>query len=158
MRDIGDRTSNPWSQILHTLGCVYLDNVAVSFEAANGTGKVVIDLPSYPWNHKTRHWHQSRVVEQTRCADHAHREILGSRTAESSGLEPSWRNLLRLEDVPWLWDHVLQGNVIFPGAGYIAMVGEAACQLDPRELPRIIPSETSHSKRLSSCAMIRWRK
>ncbi|KAJ5624630.1 Fum1p [Penicillium lagena] len=119
------------SQILHTLGCVHLSGFSVDFAAANGTGKVLVNLPSYPWQHTTRHWHESRMANRWRCQEYPHHEILGARIVESSDLEPSWRNLLHLEDVPWIWDHILQGNVIFPAAGYVAMAGEAMCQLHP---------------------------
>jgi acyl transferase domain-containing protein len=133
------------SQILDTLGCAHLSGVSVDFAAANGTGNVLVDLPSYPWQHTIRHWHESRMANQWRCQKDPHHEILGARIIESSDLEPSWRNLLFLEDVPWIWDHVLQGNVIFPVAGYIAMVGEAMCQLHPGGLDYSIKNLTLKS-------------
>jgi acyl transferase domain-containing protein len=43
-------------------------------------------------------------------------------------MEPSWRNMLCLEDVPWIRDHVLNQDNIFPGVAYIAMAGEAIRQ------------------------------
>lgn len=39
--------------------------------------------------------------------------------------------MLHLDNVPWLSEHVLQGQVTFPGAGYIAMAGEGIHQLHP---------------------------
>ena len=48
---------------------------------------------------------------------------------ESTDLEPSWRNVLSLNDVPWIRDHKLHEDVVFPIAGYIAMVGEAIHQI-----------------------------
>ncbi|KAJ5142667.1 Fum1p [Penicillium bovifimosum] len=118
-------------QILSTLGCAHLCGFDIDFVAANGTGNVLTNLPSYPWQHATRHWRESRMGRQWRCPQWPHHELLGARIVESSDLEPSWRNLLHLEDVPWIWDHVLQDNIIFPAAGYIAMAGEAVCQLHP---------------------------
>ena len=60
-------------------------------------------------------------------------EILGSRLLEGSDLEPTWRNVLRLSDVPWIHDHKLMDDVVFPAAGYIAMAGEAIRQLSGSE-------------------------
>ncbi|KAH9891384.1 KR domain-containing protein [Xylariomycetidae sp. FL2044] len=39
-------------------------------------------------------------------------------------------NFITLEDVPWLNGHEIDGKIVFPGAAYIAMVGEAPRQLD----------------------------
>ncbi|KAJ5291615.1 Fum1p [Penicillium angulare] len=119
------------SQLLHTLGCVFANGGNINFPEANGNGILLTDLPSYPWQHKVRHWHESRLATQWRYQNSPHHEILGVRVAESSDLEPAWRNLLRLEDVPWIWDHVLQSNIVFPAAGYVAMAGEAIRQLNP---------------------------
>jgi hypothetical protein len=49
-------------------------------------------------------------------------ELLGSRTLESTDIEPSWRNVLRLEDVPWLADHKIVEDIVFPCAGYVGDV------------------------------------
>lgn len=119
------------SQLLHTVGSVFLLGQPVNFQEVNGEGETLTDLPLYPWHHNGRHWHQSRLATQWRKREFPHHEILGSRVVESSNLEPSWRNMLQLEDVPWIWDHVLQGNVVFPAAGYVAMAGEAVLQLHP---------------------------
>ncbi|GKT97213.1 polyketide synthase [Colletotrichum tofieldiae] len=43
--------------------------------------------------------------------------------------EPTWRKSLALEDVSWLSGHQVNGQVVFPAAGYISMVGEALEQL-----------------------------
>ncbi|KAI1817704.1 acyl transferase/acyl hydrolase/lysophospholipase [Poronia punctata] len=41
----------------------------------------------------------------------------------------SGRNVLRLDDVPWCRDHVIGRDMVFPGAGYIAIAGEAIRQV-----------------------------
>jgi acyl transferase domain-containing protein len=119
------------SQILHTVGCNHVYGIEVNWESINGNGETLFNLPSYAWQHPARYWHESRLATAWRQRKWPHHEILGVRIAESTDLEPSWRNILRLEDVPWIWDHVLQGNIVFPAAGYIAMAGEAIRQLHP---------------------------
>ncbi|KAF5665736.1 polyketide synthase [Fusarium circinatum] len=44
--------------------------------------------------------------------------------------EPTWRNVLRLKDLPWLRDHSLGGEAVFPAAGYLSMAMEAITQLN----------------------------
>jgi acyl transferase domain-containing protein len=64
-----------------------------------------------------------------RTRKHRRHELLGSRILEGNDVEPTWRNLLRLKDAPWLQDHKVLTDVVFPCAGYIAMVGEAVRQI-----------------------------
>ncbi|KAL5046523.1 hypothetical protein BDW71DRAFT_214582, partial [Aspergillus fruticulosus] len=118
-------------QLLTTVGLAHTSGVPASLDIINGPGNTIANLPPYPWQHNTRYWHDSRLTREWRFRPHLHHELLGARSVESSELEPAWRNLLRLEDVPWISEHALQGNVIFPAAGYISMAGEAACQLNP---------------------------
>ncbi|KAF5855558.1 hypothetical protein ETB97_008996 [Aspergillus alliaceus] len=118
-------------QLLATLGHAHVYGISIDFQEVNGVGKTLPNLPLYPWQHDTTYWHESRLTREWRFRCHPHHELLGSRVIESSDLEPAWRNLLRVEDVPWLRDHTLQGDTIFPGTGYIAMAGEAIRQLYP---------------------------
>lgn len=62
-----------------------------------------------------------------------HHDVLGTRVSQSTDIDPSWRNILRLDDVPWIRDHEIAGNALFPGAGFVAMVGEAVRQMDGGE-------------------------
>ncbi|KAI2931662.1 hypothetical protein CBS147321_10186 [Aspergillus niger] len=117
-------------QLLTTAGSLHANGVSVDLEAINGQGLTLSNLPPYPWQHATRYLHESRLTRKWRFRENPHHELLGDRVVQSSDLEPSWRNLLRLEDVPWIADHIVQGNMVFPATGYIAMVGEAVRQLD----------------------------
>jgi acyl transferase domain-containing protein len=60
---------------------------------------------------------------------HRKHELLGLRVLESNDIEPMWRNLLRLSDAPWLADHCVETDIVFPAAGYVAMAGAAVRQL-----------------------------
>ncbi len=40
-----------------------------------------------------------------------------------------WRNVLHLDGAGWLRDHRVIDDVVFPFAGYAAMVGEAVRQI-----------------------------
>ncbi|EEQ34967.1 Fum1p [Microsporum canis CBS 113480] len=115
--------------LLAAAGRVYLKGNSVLFSAINGPGTVLTDLPTYPWQHNQKYWDESRVSQRWRNRRHPHHEILGSRIYESSDLDPTWRNLLRVENTPWIWDHRLNKKIVFPCAGYIAMAGEAIYQV-----------------------------
>jgi acyl transferase domain-containing protein/SAM-dependent methyltransferase len=114
------------------VGQLYLQNIAIDFDALtnpDGVAKVLPDLPTYPWQHDISLRYESRVTKEWRLRKFVKHELLGLRVLESTDNEPSWRNVLHLGHVPWVRDHNIQGDVILPCAGYMAMAGEAIRQL-----------------------------
>lgn len=88
--------------------------------------KLVVGLPSYQWNHTRRHWHESRKSRRTRSRKQPFHELLGFPNADSTPRDLRWSNLLKPSEIPWLDGHRLQGQTVFPAAGYVAMALEAA--------------------------------
>jgi SAM-dependent methyltransferase len=123
------RNENQVNSILSTVGQLFQQGIPIDFAAINGPGEVLTNLPPYPWQHDTSYWKESRVTRNWRLRAFPHHELLGSRILESSDIEPSWRNVLQLENVPWLRDHKIVEDIVFPAAGYIAAVGEAVRQM-----------------------------
>lgn len=115
--------------LLTTAGKLYTLGTSIDISAVTPKGRILTDLPSYSWQHEERHWSEPRITKNWRLRQVTHHELLGSRTLESSDLEPSWRNVLDLNHVLWLLDHRIKGEIIFPCAGYISMVGEAVRQI-----------------------------
>ena len=115
--------------LLDAVGELHLCSIPVNFSAMSPNGVVLTNLPSYPWNHEAKYWSESRISRDWRLRKFRRHELLGSRVIESTDFEPSWRNVLSLNDVPWIRDHKLHEDVVFPIAGYIAMVGEAIHQI-----------------------------
>lgn len=89
------------------------------------TGQFVVDLPLYPWHHETEHWRESSNSVSFLSRQPVH-ELLGSRCDDGTASEPRWRNILRVAELPWLRGHRVQGQIVFPGAGYCIMALEAA--------------------------------
>ncbi|KAE8422418.1 putative polyketide synthase [Aspergillus pseudocaelatus] len=123
--------TNCQRQLLTSVGTIHINRVLVDLHAVNGTGHILTDVLPYPWQHGKRYWKESRMVREWRLSEVPLHELLGSRSTESTSLEPSWRHFISLENVSWLSDHDIQGKVIFPAAAYIAMAGEAILQLSP---------------------------
>ncbi|KNG88285.1 hypothetical protein ANOM_002507 [Aspergillus nomiae NRRL 13137] len=123
--------ANCQHQLLTSVGSIHRNGAFVDLLAVNGTGHVLTDILPYPWQHGTRYWKESRMVREWRLNEVPPHELLGSRSTESTSLEPAWRQFISLENIPWLSDHIIQGKVVFPAAAYIAMVGEAILQLSP---------------------------
>ncbi|KAK5987506.1 Highly reducing polyketide synthase gloL [Cladobotryum mycophilum] len=123
--------------ILIALGELFARGHAVDFSYVNPTTPVLTDLPNYPWDHSVEYWSESRLASEWRFRKHTHHELLGSSVQETSSLKPVWRNLLNLNNVPWLRDHKLMNDIVFPCAGYIAMMGQAIKQVCGSESYRL---------------------
>ncbi|KAM0229998.1 hypothetical protein ACHAPO_009550 [Fusarium lateritium] len=91
--------------------------------------RVVPELPTYPWDHSNTYWRESRLSKKNRMRLFPPHDLLGLFEVASSPYEPRWRYHVSLANTPWLRDHVIEGFMIFPGAGYIIMAIEAMKQL-----------------------------
>ncbi|KAI3334195.1 polyketide synthase-like protein [Ustulina deusta] len=88
------------------------------------------DLPPYPWDYSTGlRWFEPRASIELRNRTHIRHELLGSQQLAGSGIDWSWRNVLRVDEMPWFRDHNIDGQVIFPAAGYLAVTIEAASRV-----------------------------
>ncbi|KNA98553.1 hypothetical protein FOXG_02884 [Fusarium oxysporum f. sp. lycopersici 4287] len=82
------------------------------------------------WDKAKKFWAESRESKEHHSPRFPRHDILGQLTIGSSLKEPTWRNVLRLKDLPWLRDHSLGGEAVFPAAGYLSMAMEAITQLN----------------------------
>ncbi|KAF1843183.1 polyketide synthase [Cucurbitaria berberidis CBS 394.84] len=73
-------------------------------------------------------YHENRLSKENRLRKHLKHDILGSKQLGGSRLRPSWRNVLRIKDIPWLSHHRLAPQAVFPASAYICMAIEAAAQ------------------------------
>lgn len=117
------------NSVLTALGHLFCQGLMPDLAKLNPPGLTMSNLPPYPWNHDTPYWHESRISRDFRTREHPEHELLGARVMGGNDLEPSWRKLLDVNHISWINDHVVSGDVIFPGAGYISIIGEAIRQL-----------------------------
>ncbi|KAK6065016.1 lovastatin nonaketide synthase [Seiridium cupressi] len=82
------------------------------------------EAPGYAWDHSQTHWAESRISRALRMRPHSHHELLGTRLEVGSS-EIRWRNFLKPSELPWVKGHQIQGQIIFPGAGFAVMAIEA---------------------------------
>ncbi|RYP19809.1 hypothetical protein DL765_003155 [Monosporascus sp. GIB2] len=87
------------------------------------------DLAPYPWDHNNLLWHEPRASVELRNRKHPRHELLGSMQLSGDGIDWNWRNILRLNEMPWIRDHSLEDRVVFPAAGYLAIAIEAISQV-----------------------------
>ncbi|KAK1525837.1 polyketide synthase [Colletotrichum costaricense] len=122
------RGSNSAAAFLATIGEMHCRGVPVKFPIPDGA-RPLTDLPPYPWHLSKTFWPDSRVTQSWQYPEHSPHELLGSRSLDSTSTAPSWRCLLSLDNVPWIADHCVGSDVVFPAAGYIVMAGEVVRQL-----------------------------
>ncbi|KAF6813194.1 beta-ketoacyl synthase domain-containing protein [Colletotrichum sojae] len=84
-------------------------------------------LPLYPFDRSKSYWLDTRRTRFfLRGGEAKPHPLLGRLTADSTPISPRWHNSLRAGDISWLDGHQLQRQTVFPGAGYVVMVAEAA--------------------------------
>lgn len=88
--------------------------------------RLMVDLPSYQWSHGRSHWNESRRSRRLRRRQQPTHELLGQLAPESNAHNLHWSNVLKVSEVPWLDGHQLQGQTVFPAAGYVVMALEAS--------------------------------
>ncbi|KAF5228431.1 hypothetical protein FAUST_11078 [Fusarium austroamericanum] len=123
------RNQNSASSYLAAIGKCYSLNLWIDLEALFPSGSCLPDLPRYPWNHEDTYWFESRLSKEWRFRKFPYHNLLGLKVTESTDLEPMWRNLFHVSNVPWIRDHRVGEDIVFPFAGYISLAGEAVRQL-----------------------------
>lgn len=125
------RGKNSVSSLLTAVGKLHCLGKSLDLERLfpDDKGTCLADLPTYPWNHEESYWYEPRVVREWRSRKFPYHDLLGLKLPESTDLEPSWRNMFHITNVPWIRDHRVGEDCIFPFAGYIALAGKAVEQI-----------------------------
>lgn len=127
------RNQNATTAALKLAGALFVGGQVLNFAEVNYMPPeavqpvVITDFAPYPWSAQT-YWAESRASKQRRLRPFARHDLLGQLEASYSVLEPAWRNILTLDDVPWLRHHRMQSMITFPLSGYTSVAIEAARQ------------------------------
>ncbi|MCJ1403811.1 hypothetical protein MMC11_007034 [Xylographa trunciseda] len=131
------RGHNAIETTLATVGALFalgvgVDIAKVNTDADNGlreTPRPLVDLPSYSWNHSRTYWGESRTSKEYRLREYPQLSLLGAPYPNMGENEHMWRGFLRISEEQWIRDHQIQGSILYPAAGYLAMAIEAARQI-----------------------------
>ncbi|KDN61564.1 putative beta-ketoacyl synthase domain-containing protein [Colletotrichum sublineola] len=108
-----------------------MDNV--NFPNLKRKPSLLTDLPRYAWNYQNKYWQESRMTLMHKYRKSPRNDLIGLEAIYSSDLEPTWRNIIHLDDLPWLRHHAIQSVTIFPISAFIGMVLEASAQWAQRK-------------------------
>lgn len=116
----------------NAVGHLFLAGGSVDLASVNGVNqhnaKVIVDLPNYAWDHSVRYWHETRASSDWRFKKFVNHDLLGSKVGGTPWQAPLFKKVLRVADAPWLRDHKLGSDIVFPAAAYVAMAVEAMFQ------------------------------
>lgn len=115
-----ERGKDAAESLLRTAGFLFAKGYKVAMERVNAiealdittnrifkteSGTAIVDLPNYQWQYEELLYVENRWTREWRLRSHPRHDILGSRNPGGNKNEPSWRNVLRQKDLPWLPDH-----------------------------------------------------
>ncbi|KAI9736149.1 MAG: Type I Iterative PKS [Cirrosporium novae-zelandiae] len=127
---------------LDLAGLLFVNGYPIDFNHINFPGgtselRLLTDLPSYPWNHTAKHWHESRLSKNYRHRSSPRRDLLGAPVNDFNLVEPRWQNFIRVSENPWVRDHIIQGATLYPAAGIMIMAIEAMLQVETAKFDQI---------------------
>ncbi|TGJ82413.1 hypothetical protein E0Z10_g6352 [Xylaria hypoxylon] len=136
------RGENSVTRLLDLAGALFIKGYPVDLARVNSIedqdrlgaitlrkGLPLVDLPAYAWNYSAgplRAKHRFNMEFQNR--KFPHHDLLGSLIPGVIRDQAQWRNMLDIHDLPWLEQHKLGAQPVFPATGYIGIAVEAARQ------------------------------
>jgi phthiocerol/phenolphthiocerol synthesis type-I polyketide synthase C len=87
------------------------------------TGRFV-ELPDYPWQRESL-WHPTTAESLGMLERTLTHPLLGFPVKQ---IDNTWENTLDTHQMPWLADHKVGENVVFPGTGYVEILRAAASE------------------------------
>jgi acyl transferase domain-containing protein/NADPH:quinone reductase-like Zn-dependent oxidoreductase/SAM-dependent methyltransferase len=127
------RGEDAFVAFLTMVGALHCHGFPVDILAAQGLDRhvrpTVPGLPKYPFNHELRYWADSSLDQNFRFRGAPRHVLLGSRSLDWNSHIAQWRNIMRLSELPWLEDHKIGDNIVFPAAGTLVMALEAVRQI-----------------------------
>ncbi|KAH7316948.1 polyketide synthase-like protein [Stachybotrys elegans] len=128
------RGGDAYHSMMRLAGRLFAYGHKLNWRAINLTGEegrtLFRGMPPYPWDYSAGlAWFEPRASIELRNRSFIRHELLGSQQLAGNGIDWSWRNVLRPSEVPWLCDHRVESQVLFPAAGYLAMAMEAVTRV-----------------------------
>ncbi|MDC0749535.1 type I polyketide synthase [Polyangium mundeleinium] len=132
--------------MLEALGSLYVHGAFVAWDKLYPEPRPLVTLPAYPWQ-RERYWLQAGTRKPRATQAEGGHPLLGAGFVPAA--EPKlhvWERWVSVEAFPYLADHRVQGEVVFPGAGYVELGlaaavevhGAGAARLDEMSFDRML--------------------
>jgi acyl transferase domain-containing protein/NADPH:quinone reductase-like Zn-dependent oxidoreductase/SAM-dependent methyltransferase len=133
------RKKNGVESLLSLAGNAFARGSVLNYNAINPDSgskpRVLVDLPKYPWDHSTTYWYESRISSDYRLRTLPKHPLLGAPSMDWNPLKPSWRNIIRMAELPWVKSHGIQSEIIYPAGGFLAAVLQACSEYNLIKAP-----------------------
>lgn len=157
------RNANSVECLLNLVGSLFLSGFPIPISTVNAAstvedphGSFIPDLPTYQWDYDQElMWAESRLSTDIRFRAYPKHDLLGSRLPGTSNVAPTWRNMISLDSVPWLRDHMVGDSVVFPAAGYVALAVEAIIQIQGSTIATTSDAYTLSDVKISSAMLLK---
>lgn len=116
------RNHDSAAQLQHAFCAALAQGASLDADKAYPPADPDLVLPTYPWQ-RSRHWLAPTAEGYDLVNRRREHPLLGYRLKDSA---VAWENQVDPVKLPLLADHVVDGDVIFPGAGYAEMALAAA--------------------------------
>ncbi|KAJ5486451.1 hypothetical protein N7530_000751 [Penicillium desertorum] len=131
------RTDHSLSTLLTTVGFLASSGCELDLHAVNQAShskakrrpSLLVDLPPYSFKHTEKILFESRLSKNLRTRKFPRHDLFGAPITDWNPTAPRWRHFVRLNENPWLRDHMVTGNYVYPGVGYLIMAIEASRRL-----------------------------
>ncbi|TGJ79689.1 hypothetical protein E0Z10_g9084 [Xylaria hypoxylon] len=129
------RGQNADISISKLMGQLYKHGHIINWNEVNNiSGRNMLlspDLPPYPWDYTAELlWSESRPSLELCQREYVRHELLGVRQLAGNDIDWTWRNVLHVDEVPWLRDHRVEAQIVFPAVGYLGMIMVAMDQIN----------------------------
>ncbi|KAI9711735.1 MAG: Type I Iterative PKS [Bogoriella megaspora] len=129
------RSISDCESLLSSIGKLWSLGHHVNVEAVNKVAQassrepqLLVDLPAMPFDESRKYWPKSLVSDGYQFRGQPRNDLLGTRVPDWNPLDAKWRNVIKLSELGWVAHHVVNGAILYPGAGMIVMAIEAARQ------------------------------
>ncbi|KAH9896185.1 beta-ketoacyl synthase domain-containing protein [Xylariomycetidae sp. FL2044] len=118
---------------LEAAGSLFCRGISIDLSTVNQykehSPSMLTDLPGYPFNLSKEYWSESQANKSFRNRKHGRHELLGAPILGWNKTDNAvWRNWIRLSENPWIEDHQVSGDILYPAAGMLVMAIEACRQ------------------------------
>ncbi|KAK3392956.1 hypothetical protein B0H63DRAFT_424745 [Podospora didyma] len=131
-----ERGKHAIESVLQLLGDLFLHGARVDLDwffmsdSSCIRPKCLVDLPRYPWDHSKTYWRESHLSRTHRFRQFGQRDFIGAPSEDAIlPYEPRWRGHFRVNENPWILDHQVQREILYPAGGMVVMAIEAARQV-----------------------------
>ncbi|CAM1509651.1 Fc.00g033900.m01.CDS01 [Cosmosporella sp. VM-42] len=121
-------------------------DLATINETHQHNAHVLANLPAYAWDRSVQYVLRSRITQAKLHPGQPYHPLLGWKSPYTEGGEVAFRQVFTLDEIPWIRDHNVGGQVIFPMTGFLSLAIEAVRRV-ASACPSSLLVQEFHAKR-----------